>query len=148
MKSRTLYWIEPKKFIPQSFTPISISFRSFRKEMKEKTLVPSSKISITNKSLKRISENRKKKKCTILITLSGRSTTDALIRAGNTSTLRPGRRSAPPGRRTSVGSTAPTVLLPVHFVPLPGARGRHRLQHLLHAGESRGADRGRPRLPA
>lgn len=80
--------------------------------------------------------------------LSGRSTTDALIRAGNTSTLRPGRRSAPPGRRTSVGSTAPTVLLPVHFVPLPGARGRHRLQHLLHAGESRGADRGRPRLPA
>lgn len=36
MKSRTLYWIEPKKFIPQSFTPIFISFRSFRKKWKRR----------------------------------------------------------------------------------------------------------------
>ena len=36
MKSRTLYWIESKKFIPQSFTPISISFRSFWKKLKRR----------------------------------------------------------------------------------------------------------------
>lgn len=36
MKSRTLYWIKPKKFIPQSFTPIFISFRSFRKKWKRR----------------------------------------------------------------------------------------------------------------
>lgn len=35
MKSRTLYWIEPKKFIPQSFTPISISFL-FEKKWKRR----------------------------------------------------------------------------------------------------------------
>ena len=82
------------------------------------------------------------------LTLSCRSTPDTLIRAGNTSTLGPRGGSAPSGRRATIRGSTAAILFPVDFIPLPGARGRHRLQHLLHAGEPGCADRGRSGLPA
>lgn len=82
------------------------------------------------------------------ITLSGGSTTNALIRARDASTLRPRRGSTSSRWCTAVRSSASTILLSVDFIPLSGTRGRHRLQHLFHAGETRCTDRGRSGLPA
>lgn len=81
------------------------------------------------------------------ITLSGGSTTNALIRARDASTLRPRRGSTSSRWCTAVRSSASTILLSVDFIPLSGTRGRHRLQHLFHAGETRCTDRGRSGLP-
>lgn len=78
-----------------------------------------------------------------IVTLSSGATADAFISAGNTGAL--GSRSRPSSPRgcTVIRCAAPAVPLP----SFARSRGWHSLQHLFHAGESRGADRRRSGLP-
>jgi len=82
------------------------------------------------------------------VTLGSGTAADAFISAGNTSTL--GSRSWPSSSRGCIAIRRPAAAIPFAFSSLPVSysRGWHSLQHLLHAGKSRGADRSRSGLPA